>query len=307
MKQHFILIAICLCAANCGCASYAIKYNPKYSSSWEEFEQFSSQLQSRGDTGVGKLYTPEKVERFKKSYFGIQRNIDFQEMFDRIMRKPATTAGELDNLYRELEENMKFNIEQAWGNEEYREWLAEYCKQLRARINEKAMEILRIEPTVSIAEGTKVRVAIVEIGERIQTIRESERERWRRFFRESGFEAEPVFLPEFVVGERVTADAIRVAAARLGAGAVMAYTTTRETDTGPLGESIAVLAFAKCMMIDTKTEYLYFNAEGEGRDRHVTLPFMVNRTGFEKKVTESAVEGLRAEVLLEIKRLRSED
>ena len=109
------------------------------------------------------------------------------------------------------------------------------------------------------------------------------------------------------MGDRVSADAIRRAAARVGAGAVLAYTTATETDLGPLRESAAVLAFAKCLFVDTRTEYLYFNAEGEGRRKKIGLPLMIDIEKLERSVTKLSIEGLRGEILHELNRLRAEN
>jgi hypothetical protein len=282
----------------------------QYSSEWEQFAQSSAELMKM-KTRMTLVKPARELEQMNKDfdriYFGQEVNKAFTEEFEETLNKESIKAGEIDELFKRLEENIKFNLGLKIRDLKYRAWLEAHYELLRERINAKAMEILRIEPTISIGEGSAVKVAIVEIGERIHTIRYPERNRWREFFKKAGFALEPVFLPAFLVGDVVSADAIRMAAAHVGAGAVLAYTTTTETDVGPLRESIAVLAFAKCLFIDTRTEYLYFNAEGEGKDKHITLPFLIDVAGSEKGVIESALEGLRGEILHELERLRAEN
>jgi hypothetical protein len=282
----------------------------QYSSEWEQFAQSSAELMKM-KTRMTLVKPARELEQMNKDfdriYFGQEVNKAFTEEFEETLNKESIKAGEIDELFKRLEENIKFNLGLKIRDLKYRAWLEAHYELLRERINAKAMEILRIEPTISIGEGSAVKVAIVEIGERIHTIRYPERNRWREFFRKVGFAVEPVFLPAFLVGDVVSADAIRMAAAHVGAGAVLAYTTTTETDVGPLRESIAVLAFAKCLFIDTRTEYLYFNAEGEGKDKQITLPGMIDIEGFERGVIESALEGLRGEILHELERLRAEN
>jgi hypothetical protein len=246
-------------------------------------------------------------KKYKKKYLQYDQNKAFMDKFKNTLAEQAVTSKSIDQLGNLLAVNIRQNRKAGIHDPGYEKWMRAHFKQLRERLNEKIIEILRIEPTISICEGTRVRVAVVEIGDRIRTIRSGERGRWREFFKKAGVTAEPVFLPAFLVGDCVTADAIRMAAARLGAGAVLAYTTTAEIDVSPFHESIAVLAFAKCMFIDTRTEYLYFNAEGEGKDKHITLPGLVDIAGFKRGVIKSSVEGLRGEIMHELERLRAEE
>jgi hypothetical protein len=245
----------------------------------------------------------QQQERWLRSEY----NRRFKKKFDRVVESKKAAPADLDDMQKELESNRSMNVRMRGGEDpRYAAWMEDFYKQLHLALEGKILEILRIEPTINIKAGTKVKVAVVEIADDVRTIRYGERERWRRFFRTAGFETEAVFLPAFVVGYDVSADAIRTAAARLGAGAVLAYTTTTETETSPGGESAAVLAFAKCMFLDTRTEYLYFNAEGEGKEKKITLPGFLDVEGFENEVVEKAVEGLRSEILHELERLRAE-
>ncbi len=308
MLRRLATAAVLLtCAAFCGCASYSAACAPQYAAAWEQFAESSTELmklkEARAAIPQKRL---EKHEEYEKRYREQEKNREFARRFEETMQEKTITAKAVDELQQELKENRDFNRDRGERDAGYEAWLGERYEQLRERLNAKAMEILRIEPTVSIAEGTKLKVAIVEIGDGIRTIRWPERRRWREFFKGAGFAVEPVFLPAFVVGESVSADAIRRAAARVGAGAVLAYTTATETDLGPLRESAAVLAFAKCLLIDTRTEYLYFNAEGEGRRKKIGLPLMIDVEKLKRSVTNLSIEGLRREILHELHRLRSE-
>jgi hypothetical protein len=306
MLKLFAIAAVCASAALCGCASYSAACAPQYAAAWEEFAESSTELMKmkQARATVPRKRT-EKHEEYEKRYKKRKKNREFAQRFEETVKKEAVTAKAIDKLQTELKENREFNRALGERDPGYEAWLGERYEQLRERLNAKAMEILRIEPTVSIAEGTKLKVAIVEISDGIRTIRYPERRRWRDFFREAGFGVEPVFLPAFVVGDRVSADAIRRAAARVGAGAVLAYTTTTEMDLSPLRESAAVLAFAKCLFVDTRTEYLYFNAEGEGRRKKIGLPLMLDVEKLKRSVTKLSIEGLRSEILHELNRLRS--
>ncbi len=307
LRRFLSVCVVCTCAALCGCASYATVDSPQYASAWQEFAQSSAGLlkfKRVGEKPAEKRH--EMHKEYDKKYREREENKEFVQRFEETLKRKEIDGESIDMLQEELAANTELNRRLGFQDPGYEAWLGERYRQLRERLNAKAMEILRIEPTISISDGTKVKVAIVEIGEEIQTIRYEERNRWREFFRKAGFAIEPVFLPVFLVGDAVSADAIRMAAARVGAGAVLAYTTTAETELGPLRESIAVLAFAKCMLIDTRTEYLYFNAEGEGKDWKVTFPCLIDTVGFERGVIETAIEGLRREVLHELERLRAQ-
>jgi hypothetical protein len=308
MLQRLAISAVLsACAAFCGCASYSAACAPQYAAAWEQFAESSTELMKmkKARAALPQKRMP-KHEEYEKRYREQEENREFAQRFEETVKKEAIAARTIDELQQELKENREFNRSVGVRDPGYEAWLGERYEQLRERLNAKAMEILRIEPTVSIAEGTKLKVAIVEIGDGIRTIRYPERRRWREFFREAGFAVEPVFLPAFIVGDYVSADAIRRAASRVGAGAVLAYTTATETDLGPLRESAAVLAFAKCLLVDTRTEYLYFNAEGEGRRKKIGLPLMVDVEKLQRSVTKLSIEGLRSEILHELQRLRSE-
>ena len=66
---------------------------------------------------------------------------------------------------------------------------------------------------------------------------------------------------------------------------------------------VAVLSFAKCMLVDTRSEYLYLNAEGENRLKRIGLPFTVTPRAVELESLGLSVGALHEEINLELRRL----
>jgi len=245
-------------------------------------------------------------ERYRKKWSSDRTNQALQRKFKALTEAEAVTGKQIRALDGEMARNKQRNIQAGLTDPGYRKWLDKHYEKMREELEAKLLELYRIEPTISIAEGTKEKIAIIRISEDTDTIREEERNLWIEFFKEAGFKPEPVFLPEYLVGLRPSGEAIRIAAAMLGARAVLIYATSTDTDMSWMKESIATLAIARCMLIDTKTEYLYLNAEGDAKKKRVRLPGMIDRAGFEGEVIIEALEIMRKEILHELKRIREE-
>lgn len=316
MKMRFlpILLVSCLLASGCAVSLSEMKKSsrPEYSSAWQRVANSQAGLSKLKALRAAPVKVNEEAEeKYRQTYLEDEGNAEFQRDFENALKQDKLSAREADRLQRRLEENIRRNLEQADGKRKrpagYEQWLREQYAMQQQNLNARILELLRIEPCVDLARGSKARLAIVELGDGVQTIRLEERKKWTAFFASQGFESEPVFIPEYLVGPDVSASSIRTAAARLGADAVLCYATTSKRDASPFGESMAVLAYSKCMLIDTRTEYLYFNAEGEGEDRVVTAPLLLDFEGFARKVEKASLHGLLDEITLELERLRNQN
>ncbi|TET35085.1 MAG: hypothetical protein E3J72_13300 [Planctomycetota bacterium] len=302
--KHFLITSVFLTVFPfaCGCASYeglAGKAPPAY-----------GKLRTTFGGYFEKSRKPiPREERYENSWLQHRANWEFKRRFDKVMGQPVVTGEDIDRLNNDLLANQKLNAALGPQDAGYRAWLRQHYQYLREQLNAKLLEVLRIEPTVDISEGTKAKIAIIKIGEEdTETIREKERKRWIEFFRKAGFKTRPVFPPEYLVCAHAImyGEEIRIAAARLGARAVLIYAVSVDTDMSWVGESIATLAVVRCMLVDTKTEYLYLNAEGDVKEKRVRLPGMIDRIGFEAEMVEKAMEVMRREILHELERIREE-
>jgi hypothetical protein len=222
---------------------------------------------------------------------------------EKVLRASAPSRSEVDEAMAGLEEVEREVRKRADQDPVVVAKLRAQIAEMRRRMEAKLLEILRIEPAFDITARGKVRVAVVKIGEGVETIRMKEAALWRRFLSGAGFSKDTVFISTPLAGDAPSAADLRVAGARLGAHAVLAYTTSAATSASPFGESAAVLSFAKCMVVDTRTEYLYLNAEGECRRRRVGLPFTVCSLCLEEECLREAVAALRGEIQHELKRI----
>lgn len=211
-------------------------------------------------------------------------------------------TGRMRQALRDLDEAEGLVARKEFEDPAERENVRKMIEEMRRWIEAKLISVLRIEPNFDLRKPKNLRIALIRVGEGVETLRAAEKEAWKKFLALNGFETEPVFIPACLVAD-VGAGSVRGAAARLHADAVLAYTVSSRTDSGPLSGSAAVLTFAKCMLLDVRSEYLYLNAEGECRRKRIGLPGCVSARGLELECAAAATEGMRAEILRELKRL----
>ena len=283
-----------------GCANFAPASAVQYSASWRQIE---AQTRTAADA-PGSPTTPPAPDPEADRVLGrVPEAAQAVREARKVLQEPAPSRGAVQRALAGLVEAERLAAQHDERDPALAAELRARLAALRARVESKLAEIAAIAPSFDVADRTRVRVAVVRIGDGVQTIRRAEAQRWRAFLAEAGFSADVAFISSPLVGPAPGAADLRVAAARLGAHAVLAYTTSAVTTVGPLGESVAVLAFAKCLMLDTRTEFLYLNAEGEGRVRRMGLPFTLTPSAVELDCLASAVQALRDDVRGELRRL----
>jgi hypothetical protein len=276
--------------------------SPAYGRSWRTFAEQAG-YGAKGARHSSKPL-PALEGEFQRAFDEIPEARGVVRKVNAVLKARSPSRSEIAKTMKDLENIEQLVRERVRGDSETRKQLRAKIAEMKRRIEEKLLEVAQIEPTFNIASRKKVRVAVVKIGRGVGTIRMAERERWRGFMARAGFDPDPVFLPALLTGDNATAASVRVAAARSGAHAVLAYTTYAATTMSFFGESAAVLAFAKCMFVDTRTEYLYFNAEGECRKKRVSLPFTVCSRCLEEECVTASIASLRKEILHELERLQ---
>jgi hypothetical protein len=292
-----LLILPCLM----GCASFAEVSAPAYGRAWGDFAK-----QASACSGLAVAPLP-KAPAMRETVAAMPKAEATVEKAKKILSSRAPTSKAIQGVMDDLAE-VEEQAQQAMRHAPRRlERLRAEIATLRRIMEKKLMLVRSIEPCFAIGRHAKVRVAVLKFDNGVASIRKDEQERWKRFLTDAGFDPNPVFLSPALSGGRADAASVRVAAARLGADAVLAYATFAATTASPLGESAAVLSFAKCMFVDVYTEYLYFNAEGESRKKSVSLPFMVCAKCVEMDAVSTSIEALRVEITVELKRLALPD
>jgi hypothetical protein len=299
------LFALLCAGASAGCAAYAQLERPAYGKAWAGFAaQASSAARTAPPSPPSdfELDALEKAEDFR----GIPQAQETARRAAKVLRSKKATREEIKGVMDDLAEVEQRARVHVQDDPVRLARLRATLAALKRRVEEKLLEISRIQASFDLSLRGRVRVAVVKIGEGVDTVREEEKGRWREFLHRAGFSRNAVFIPGFLAGESADAAAVRTAGARLGADAVLAYTTFAATTESLFGESAAVLSFAKCMFVDTRTEYLYFNAEGESHRKRVGVPFTVCPTCLEEECVAASVDALFEEIMLELRRLTRE-
>jgi hypothetical protein len=286
-----------------GCAMYAHVAEPGYSRAWSAFaKQASSKAGAAAD-----LAMPADDVPMAETEAAVPQARRVVKKVKAVLKSHTASSGMVQRAMDDLTQVEREAAQTLQHDPERLERLRREIAELKRIMEKKLLKVRSIEPCFSIAKRKKVRVAVIRFGDSVSTIRKAEQERWRRFLAQAGFDPSPVFLSSALSGGRADAASIRVAAARLGADAVLAYATFAATTESLLGESAAVLSFAKCMFVDVRTEYLYFNAEGESRKKSVSLPFLVCAQCVEEEAVGASVQALHREIRVELKRLENEE
>jgi hypothetical protein len=294
-----LILATCVSAG--GCAVSVAREKLHFGEAWQSF---SAQAGSAAQAAPRATEAPPAPDpEWDRAFEKVPRARAAAKRAARLLKEEAPSRSEVRGLIDDLEEIEREVQQQADRDPVVIAKLRAQIAEMRKRMEAKLLAISRIEPAFDITSRGKVRVAVVKIGEGVETIRREEMLLWRRFLSEAGFSKDTVFSSTPLAGASPSAADLRVAGARLGANAVLAYTTSAATSASPFGESAAVLSFAKCMVVDVRTEYLYLNAEGECRRRRVSLPFTVCSLCLEAECLGEAVGALRGEILHELKRI----
>jgi hypothetical protein len=296
------LLAALVLAAGSGCATYAFETAPQYGKAWQDFAVQAGSA-SMGRTAVPADSPPVPDPSWDEAFRGVPRAREAAKKAHRLLKEEAPSRSEVRGLIDDLQQIEREVSARRDHDPLTIERIRAQIEEVRKRMEAKLLEISRIEPAFDINSRSQVRVAVVRIGDGVETIFKAERDAWAEFLKEAGFSGSTVFITSPLTGDTPSAADLRVAGARLGAQAVLAYTTSANTSSSLFGESAAVLSFAKCMVVDTRTEYLYFNAEGESRLRRVSLPFTVCSLCLEDECLGEAVVALRGEILHELARL----
>lgn len=298
LGQRTFFLAVLLAILAAGCAAYAPLEAPAYGSAWKAFSapalETAAPAPSPGLVAGSEAEWERAFEAAPEIRHAVQQ-----------ARKAAVSASsrrEVEGALQALDEATR--QAQAAGHAGDGSWLRARLDALRGAVEAKILEIARIEPAFDVRKPGSVRVAVVKIGAGVETVRADERERWEAFLAGAGFRGGTVFLSEALAGAEASTAAVRAAAARLGADAVLAYTTFAAPTASPFGESAAVLSFAKAMLLDTRTEYLYCNAEGECREKRLGVPGFLCVRCLEADCVAGAIEGLRRELVHELERIR---
>jgi len=281
-----------------------LEASPEYGRSWKTFATQAGSASKHAPGAVAPLRALDG--EVKQAIDAIPQAREALQKVQAVLKSKSPSRTEIEGVEADLAEVERQVREQEADDPGQLEKIRETIAELRRRIEEKLLEVARIEPSFDVRSRERVRVAVVKIGDGVGTIRAEERALWRSFLASAGFDPDPVFVPAYLAGADVDAAAVRVAAARLGADAVLAWTTFAASTSSPFGESAAVLSFAKCMFVDVRTEYLYFNAEGECRKRRVGPPFTVCARCVEEESLAGSVKALRDEILHELERLEAE-
>ncbi|MHC5020294.1 MAG: hypothetical protein ACYTGX_09330 [Planctomycetota bacterium] len=307
MPRRFLcLLLLTAGVLSAGCATFAAKSELRYGKGWTQFAAQASSSTSFGSPAApaGPVADPEAdaARHFKEAPQAQEAVRRAQRVLRAKKPSPRAVREALDDIERAEGLIGRLGVDDPRRVAELRARLAE----LRRLAETRLAEVLTIEPSVNVIDAAKrraVRVAVVKIGEGIETVRRAEALLWRAFLAEAGFDGEVRFIASPVAGADPTAADLRVAAARLGADLVLAYTTSAATTIGPLHESVAVLSFAKCMVVDTRSEYLFLNAEGEHRTRRIGVPFTLTPRSVELAAIHASVGALRDEIGRELARL----
>lgn len=296
-------LIVLLLAPLAGCAGFAAKSELRYGKSWTRFaaQAGSASLAAPAAPSSSGLFAPDpdterQFERAPEAQRAVRR-------VQQVLASKKASPKQVREAMDDIAQAEGFVGRLAGQDPELAAALRMRLADLRRHAEAKLLEVLTIEPAFNIAKRGEVRIAVVRIGEGVETIRRAEMLMWRQFLAEAGFSKEPVFIGSPFAGSAPTAADLRVAAARLGADAVLAYTTSAATTIGPMHESVAVLSFAKCMLVDTRSEYLYLNAEGEDRTRRVGVPFTITQRSVELESIGGSVVALHTEITRELKRL----
>lgn len=293
-------LAAAALAGGVGCASFAPRSALQYGAAWKQLEsQTRSASDVRGTPTPPPAPNPEADALFRR----VPEAARAVQEAHKVLEEAAPSRGRVQRAIAGLVQAERLAALHDERDPALAAELRARLAALRRRVEGKLAEIAALEPSFDVADRGRVRVAVVRIGEGVETIRRAETQRWRAFLADAGFSADVAFVTSPLVGSAPSAADLRVAAARLGADAVLAYTTTAATTVGALEESVAVLAFAKCLLLDTRTEFLYLNAEGEGRLRRIGLPGTLTPRAVELECLASAEQALREDVRGELRRL----
>ncbi len=297
------LAALAALACLEGCAMYASIEAPAYGRAWNALAGQAAEASAPAVPETGSVDFGDGGEELEKACESVPEARRTLERARDVAAAPSPSSAEVKTVLSELEGVEEAARRKADADPRMIEVLRQRIAELRRRVEAKLLEISKIEPSFEIAARSRVKVAVLKIGDAAETIRSDERKLWADFLRDAGFSADVVFIPACLAGSGAGTAEVRVAAARLGADAALVYATFAAATGSPLGESAAVLAFAKCMLIDARTEYLYFNAEGECREKRVGVPGFLSEKGLELECIGRAVAGLRVEIRRELNRL----
>ncbi len=300
------LAAFLAIAQASGCAAFESIAAPAYGRGWSVLAEQAQETSARPAMPAGPEDFSAEDGDLVRACEEVPEARETIKRYRDVARSKAPTADQLKGVITDLKKVEEEAGARMKNDPRMLGWIRAQIAEMQKKAEAKLLEVMRIEPSFDLSSRSKVRVAVMKIGDAVETVRAAERELWRAFLTAAGFAPNTVFIPGCLASGGGGTAAVRAAAARLGADAVLIYTTFAATTESPFGESAAVLSFAKCMMIDTRTEYLYFNAEGECREKRIGIPGFLSALGLESECIQKAVENLRVEIGLEIERLSAD-